>query len=109
MTREVRLSICDHVSLRLRETHNLIQDRALSATRLIADKFVEWQTSYGRPDPERSPFVTQGKCFSTQFHSPTFIAIGLYRAYEDTGEPCTSQSANAAFSAVTGSPFGTNS
>jgi hypothetical protein len=53
--------------------------------RKIADKFVEWQTPYGRPDPVRCPFVTQGKCISTKFHSPTFMAIGLYQAFAVTG------------------------
>lgn len=59
----------------------------LSQIRLLADSFVDWQTPYGRPDPQRCPFVTSGRCISTQFHSPTFMAIGLYRAYEVTGEP----------------------
>src|SRR5262245_61108698 len=62
------------------------QELPLTQIRMIADKFVEWQTPYGRPDPVRCPFVTQGKCISTKFHSPTFMAIGLYRAFEDTGE-----------------------
>jgi hypothetical protein len=52
---------------------------------VLADRFVAWQTPYGRPDPERCPFVTPGKCISTQFHSPTFMAIGLYRAYAAMG------------------------
>jgi len=62
-------------------------ERSLEQIRLIADRFVEWQTPYGRPDPDRCPFVTQGKCISTKFHSPTFMAIGLYRAYAATDEP----------------------
>src|ERR1041385_5898371 len=62
------------------------QELPLAQIRMIADRFVEWQTPYGRPDPDRCPFVTQGKCISTKFHSPTFMAIGLYRAFEDTGE-----------------------
>src|SRR2546423_7858370 len=57
----------------------------LEQIRLIAGKFVEWQTPYGRPDPDRCPFVTQGKCISTKFHSPTFMAIALYAAFEATG------------------------
>ena len=64
----------------------MAQDLPLSSIRLIAERFVEWQTPYGRVDPERCPFVTQGKCVSTKFHSPTFMAIGLYRAFEDTGD-----------------------
>ena len=59
----------------------------LAQIRLIADRFVEWQTPYGLPDPDRCPFVTQGKCISTKFHSPTFMAIGLYRAHAATNEP----------------------
>jgi hypothetical protein len=59
----------------------------LGQIRLIADRFVEWQTPYGRPDPDRCPFVTQGKCISTKFHSPTFMAIALYRAYAVTDAP----------------------
>ena len=56
--------------------------------RWIADRFVEWQTPYGRPDPQRCPFVTPGPwVLSTHFHSPSFMAIGLYRAYTVTGEP----------------------
>src|SRR5688500_14676799 len=54
--------------------------------RLLADRFVGWQTPYGRPDPRRCPFVTPGKCVSTHFHSPTFLAIGLYDAFDATGE-----------------------
>jgi hypothetical protein len=55
--------------------------------RIIADRFVEWQTPYGRPDPDRCPFVTQGELFlSTHMHSPTFMAMGLYGAFEVTGE-----------------------
>jgi hypothetical protein len=59
-----------------------------SLIRLIADRFVEWQTPYGRPDPVRCPFVTQGYLvLSTHFHSPSFMALGLYRAFEATGDP----------------------
>jgi len=64
----------------------MTNELSLSPLRLIADRFVEWQTPYGRPDPARSPFVTQGKCISTRFHSPTFIAIGLYHAHQATGK-----------------------
>jgi hypothetical protein len=66
----------------------------LAQIRMIADKFVEWQTPYGRPDPVRCPFVTQGKCISTKFHSPTFMAIGLYRTFEDTGEAIYKEAAD---------------
>jgi hypothetical protein len=64
----------------------MANDLPLEKIRLVADKFVEWQTPYGRPDPDRCPFVTQGKCISTKFHSPTFMAIGLYQAYAVTNE-----------------------
>ncbi|NUQ70038.1 MAG: hypothetical protein HUU17_04385 [Chthonomonadales bacterium] len=53
---------------------------------LLADAFVEWQTAYGRPDPERCPFVTKHPCISTHYHSPTFLALGLYSAYDATGD-----------------------
>ena len=54
--------------------------------KLIADRFVQWQTPYGRPDPKRCPFVfTDHLVTSVNFHSPTFMAIGLYRAYEGMG------------------------
>lgn len=54
--------------------------------RLLADRFTSWQTPYGRPDPRRCPFVTPGKCVSTHFHSPTFLAIGLYHAFKAMGD-----------------------
>ena len=55
--------------------------------RLIADRFVDWQTPYGRPDPEVCPFVfTDHLVTSVNFHSPTFMAIGLYQAAARTGE-----------------------
>jgi hypothetical protein len=52
----------------------------------LAERFVGWQGAYGRPDPDRCPFVTPGPCISTQFHSPTFLAIGLYAAFDETGD-----------------------
>jgi hypothetical protein len=67
-------------------------DAGLSAERpwpqiaLLADRFAHWQASYGRPDPQRCPFVTPGPCISTQFHSPTFMAMALYSAYHATGK-----------------------
>jgi len=54
---------------------------------LLADRFVDWQTPYGRPDPARCPFVTPSPAISTHLHSPTYLAFGLYRAFEVTGEP----------------------
>lgn len=56
----------------------------LEALELIAGKFTDWQTTFGRPDPKRSPFVTQGKMISTKLHSPTFIGFGLYAAHRVT-------------------------
>lgn len=58
---------------------------ALSGLCELADRFARWQTPYGKPDPNKCPFVTPGPCISTQFHSPTFMAIGLYRAFDLTG------------------------
>lgn len=58
----------------------------LSHIRLLADRFVDWQTPFGRPDPKRCPFVTPVPAISTHFHSPTFMAIGLYAAYTVTQE-----------------------
>lgn len=50
--------------------------------RMLADAFVAWQTPYGRPDPTTCPFVTKHPCITTHYHSPTFMAIGLYAAYD---------------------------
>jgi len=58
----------------------------LDQIRMLAGRFAAWQTPFGRPDPERCPFVTLGKCISTQFHSPAFMATALYRAFEVTGD-----------------------
>lgn len=56
--------------------------------RMLADRMVSWQTSYGAPDPQTCPWVTPGlPGGSPHFHSPSFMAIGLYSAYEATGEP----------------------
>ncbi len=55
--------------------------------RLLADRMVAWQTPYGRPDPETCPFiVTETLVNSMNFHSPTFMAIGLYLASDATDE-----------------------
>ena len=54
---------------------------------LLADTMAGWQTPYGRPDPKKCPFIyTDTFVSSMNFHSPTFMAIGLYQAYEATGE-----------------------
>ncbi len=52
--------------------------------RMLADAFVSWQTTYGRPDPEKCPFVTRHPCITTHYHSPTFMALGLYAACDAT-------------------------
>jgi hypothetical protein len=59
----------------------------LTQIRLLADAFADWQSSYGRPDPGRCPFVTPSPAISTHLHSPTYLAFGLYRAWAVTGEP----------------------
>lgn len=54
---------------------------------LLADALVSWQTPYGRPDPKKCPYVeTEFLVNSMNFHSPTFMAIGLYKAFSATGE-----------------------
>lgn len=54
---------------------------------LLADTLVSWQTPYGRPDPEKCPYIeTEFLVNSMNFHSPTFMAIGLYKAFSATGE-----------------------
>lgn len=58
----------------------------ITQIRLLADRFVDWQTPYGRPDPERCGFVTPSPAISTHLHSPTYLAFGLYQAYQVTGE-----------------------
>ncbi len=79
-------SACCPAKANLERLRKMQDQVTLTQIRMIADRFVEWQTPYGRPDPDRCPFVTPGKCISTRFHSPTFMAIGLYRAFEDTSE-----------------------
>lgn len=54
--------------------------------RLLADHFVSWQNSFGKPDPAKCPFVTPGKLGPTQLHSPTFLASALYNAFAATNE-----------------------
>lgn len=58
----------------------------LPQIQLLANAMVDWQTTYGRPDPARCPFVTPSPAISTHLHSPTFLAFALYRAFELTGE-----------------------
>jgi hypothetical protein len=55
--------------------------------RFLADTLASWQTPYGRPDPKKCPFVeTEFLVNSMNFHSPTFMAIGLYKAFSATGD-----------------------
>jgi hypothetical protein len=63
-----------------------LSEPSITAVRALADRFASWQTPYGKPDPARCPFVTPGPCISTQFHSPTFLAIALYQAAAVLGE-----------------------
>jgi len=59
----------------------------VAAVHLLAERFVSWQSSYGRPDPKTCPFVTPVPAVSTHFHSPTFLALGLYAAASAQGQP----------------------
>ena len=65
-----------------------------AAARLLADRFVRWQSPYGRPDPRTCPFVTPVPAISTHFHSPTFMAIGLYAAWDAYAEPTWKEAAD---------------
>ncbi|MDP7674676.1 MAG: hypothetical protein QGI31_07570 [Dehalococcoidia bacterium] len=63
-----------------------LEKKRLDAVTLLADRFVSWQTPYGRVNPSTCPFVfTENMVTSCNFHSPTFLAIGLYHAWELTG------------------------
>lgn len=66
----------------------------LESIRLLADRFVRWQTPYGRQDPRSCPFVTPVERVSTHFHSPTFLALGLYAAHAATREPAYKDAAD---------------
>ncbi|MBF89198.1 MAG: hypothetical protein CMG75_05935 [Candidatus Marinimicrobia bacterium] len=60
--------------------------KRLKAITLLADRFVSWQNHYGRVNPSTCPFVfTENMVTSCNFHSPTFLAIGLYDAWNFTG------------------------
>ena len=55
--------------------------------RLLADTLASWPIPYGRPDPKECPFVdTENLVNSMNFHSPTFMAIGLHKAFEASRE-----------------------
>jgi hypothetical protein len=69
----------------------------LPQIRLLADRFVDWQTPYGRPDPRRCPFVTPSPAIATHLHSPTYLEFGLYHAYEATGDPLYKAAADRYF------------
>ena len=57
----------------------------LTIARSIGDRFVAWQGTVGRPDPDKCPFVTTGRSFGpTHAHSPPYLAQALYRLYERT-------------------------
>ena len=59
----------------------------LSIARSIGDRFVAWQGTIGRPDPQKCPFVTTGRGFGpTHAHSPPYLAQALYRLYERTND-----------------------
>ncbi|MBN1352871.1 hypothetical protein JXJ21_26010 [candidate division KSB1 bacterium] len=63
--------------------------------RLLADRMVSWQTPYGRPDPATCPFIETGTLVnSMNFHSPTFMAIGLYMAHDIVGESSYKEAAD---------------
>ena len=52
----------------------------LTVARSIGDRFVAWQGTIGRPDPQKCPFVTTGRGFGpTHAHSPPYLAQALYR------------------------------
>ena len=59
----------------------------LTIARSIGDRFVAWQGTIGRPNPEKCPFVTTSSSFGpTHAHSPPYLAQALYRLYERTNE-----------------------
>jgi hypothetical protein len=62
---------------------------------LLAERMVQWQGPYGRPDPRKCPFIYTGTLVnSMNFHSPTFMAIGLYKASDATGTPAYKEAAD---------------
>ena len=58
----------------------------LTIARSIGDRFVDWQGTIGRPDPEKCPFVTTSSFGPTHAHSPPYLAQALYRLYERTND-----------------------
>ena len=64
------------------------------AMKMLADRFAAWQSPYGRPDPKKCPFVTPVPAISTHFHSPTFLAIGLYAAAESLNNEAWKEAAD---------------
>jgi len=61
--------------------------RPLDAACSIGDRFVEWQASAGRPDPQRCPWVSQSPFFlPVNGHTPPVMARALYLLFERTGD-----------------------
>jgi hypothetical protein len=50
----------------------------------LGDKFVDWQASYGGPDPEKCPYRTPGKFDAYHMHGCGPMARALYRLYGAT-------------------------
>ena len=63
------------------------REATLAAIRVIADRFLEWQGPYGRLDPKRCPLTNQSSELQLKhLHSPTFASIGMYHAFQATGD-----------------------
>src|SRR5262245_29216866 len=50
----------------------------------LGDKFVDWQASYGGPDPAKCPYRTPGKFDAYHMHGCGPMARALYRLYGAT-------------------------
>jgi hypothetical protein len=50
----------------------------------LGDKFVDWQASYGGPDPAKCPYRTPGKFDAFHMHGCGPMARALYRLYGAT-------------------------
>ncbi|NQT94111.1 MAG: hypothetical protein HQ559_15220 [Lentisphaerae bacterium] len=46
----------------------------------ICDHLSTAQQTFGRPDPEKSPWASDGRVIPRHLHSPPFAALALYRA-----------------------------
>src|SRR5262245_19874583 len=51
----------------------------------LGDKFVNWQASYGGPDPKKCPYRTPGKFDAFNMHGCGPMSRALYRLFEATG------------------------